>query len=395
MLVYCVNIWHHHNWPICRELFALLGDEFKMVLFTPCEDTGYGTDATGTVQPWIVPPPDEPWIVAPPRRVEDLKSGIWNRLLESADVAIVGYNSYMSRQALRNRERSGKITFFMGERFFKTQISWKDFLNPRQVKRWIWLHNLLRGRHTYYLEMSHDGWRDLRFLRVCKNRTFKWSYFPPVSAVCPQKMRDSKLHIGWCGRMIDWKHVEYIIKAIGLLQPDVRQKCVVNLIGNGPCRADLVELAERLGVKDIIHFENYKPINEIADFMRDLDVYVFPSDRGEGWGVALMEAMDKGCVPIANVDAGSTLDLVRDGENGFVFENGDVKMLAHKIQWVVEHRSDSNVIGENAWRTIQQWSPRRGAEMLLKIVETVKSGRVQSAHLPRMGLGSLIDFTQR
>ena len=104
--------------------------------------------------------------------------------------------------------------------------------------------------------------------------------------------------------MIDWKHVDYIIKALGMLPREILSKCEVSLIGDGDQEDDLKKLMHENGLDDCITFKSSMASSEILKFMQDLDVYIFPSDRKEGWGAALLEAMDKGCAVIANAAAG-------------------------------------------------------------------------------------------
>ena len=169
---------------------------------------------------------------------------------------------------------------------------------------------------------------------------WRWAYFPPVSVVPVEKPKHDKLELGWCGRMIEWKHVECAIEAIACLAPDTRAKCHLTLIGRGDQEAVLKRLAVDRGVAEFIDFKPAMTPEEIGVWMANLDVYLFPSDRGEGWGVVLAEAMDKCCVVIACEEAGATLNLVKDGENGFVFKKGDVQCMADRITYLVEHRAD-------------------------------------------------------
>lgn len=353
-----------------------------MVLFTPieklCEHDGSKVGEAAR-QPWVVSAPNEQWIVPPPQKAIEHIGGIWNQMLADADVAIVGFCEHMSRAVLKMRENEGKPTYFMGERIFKRKVRFVDFLNPRQLKRWMFLRRLLNGRHMSYLEIGSDGYRDLQFLHVCRGRIYQWAYFPDVSDIPPQKQRGEKLRIGWCGRMLDWKHVEYVIQALAILNPMTAKRCEVILVGEGPEKDALVEMAIRLQVIDLIKFETYKPILQTMDFMRSLDVYLFPSDRGEGWGVALNEAMDKGCVPIANAEAGATLELVTDGVDGFIFQDGDVSALADGIEILANDHNRLVGMSHAAWRKIQQWSPKRAAKILKQIIE--------GATIPMEGLG--------
>ena len=370
-IAYCVNIWNHYQDAFCRKMMEKLGGQFKMVLFTPIDElmTHNGTKSGGCIQPWVSQAPNDDWIIQPPQTALEHINGKWNRFLEDADIAIVGYCNHISRESLRNREKAGKKTFFMGERLFKDPIAPWDFFSLRKLRRWWFLHRLLSGANTYYLTISHYGVEDLKFLHVCKNRIFQWGYFPNISNLYPVRHRSEKVRIGWCGRMIDWKHVEYIVQGVNLLKPEIRKMCEVVLVGEGPEKSHLIEMTHRLNLSNVVKFETYKPVSETMDFMRSLDIYIFASDRGEGWGVALNEAMDKGCVPIANVEAGATLELVDDGINGFVFKQNDIDRVAHTIEKLVFDRKLLSKMSYLAWKKMQEWSPGKAAGILMQIVD--------------------------
>jgi glycosyltransferase involved in cell wall biosynthesis len=153
---------------------------------------------------------------------------------------------------------------------------------------------------------------------------------PELSDAPAEKTQHCEFRIGWCGRMIGWKHPDHILRAVALLPEEYRKRCRVSLVGDGECKSSLVALATELKLSDIVEFKPYMTVAEVAEWMAGLDVYLFPSDIEEGWGVVLAEAMDRCCVPIACVEAGATLDLIDDGENGFVFEKNEIGRIAKK-----------------------------------------------------------------
>jgi glycosyltransferase involved in cell wall biosynthesis len=87
--------------------------------------------------------------------------------------------------------------------------------------------------------------------------------------------------------------------------------------------------------------------------------------------------MDKCCAVIASEDAGSTLELVKDGANGFTFKAGDVKTLSQRISVLVNDAGLRHHLGLSAWHTMQEWSPHVGAQKLLSIVNNIINGEKQ------------------
>lgn len=375
MVILCTNLWNHHMGPVCREMARLNGPDFKMVLSEPLDSR---SSKERIKNGWMLLPPKEPWIVQPPRTEADWQTGVYNDLIWTADVAIIGATSRYAWRTIRKRVRTGKLTFFMNERFFKIPRGWKYWLNPRRHASWFRTHLLLSPPNVHYLTMNHWCADDLAFFRGCTGRTWRWGYLVAVSAEPTPKPVREKVRIGWCGRLLDWKNVNYILQAVSSLEDSRKRSIEVTLVGDGPEKENLVRLTHELGLDDQVRFLPFMSKDDAKAFMRDLDVYVFPSGRQEGWGAALGEAMDASCAVIANEAAGATLELVKDGENGFTFKDGDIRTLTRRLDALIADAALRRKFGLAAWQTMQQWSPAVGAQRLTALIDAVRSG-----HTPR------------
>jgi N-acetyl-alpha-D-glucosaminyl L-malate synthase BshA len=96
------------------------------------------------------------------------------------------------------------------------------------------------------------------------------------------------------------------------------------LIGDGPDRSTAEYLARKLGVQDRIHFlgkqDNVNELLPLADLM------LMPSEM-ESFGLAALEAM--ACsVPAIATRVGGVPELIHDGEDGCLFDVGDVDAMA-------------------------------------------------------------------
>jgi len=87
--------------------------------------------------------------------------------------------------------------------------------------------------------------------------------------------------------------------------------------------------------------------DEIADYLRGIDVFVFPS-HFEGSPNALIEAMMSGCVPAAWRLEGITDFLIEDNISGVLAETGDCQELADKVAGLAKDRERLQVISEKA-----------------------------------------------
>ena len=372
-LVYCTNIWNHHQGPVATELAKLLGPgEFRLMLHQPL-DHHYSLDRIR--MGWNLVPPDAPWILGPPATCAQVDYSQYSKLAKEAEALVyTGMEPFISQELLVVRAKKGKINIRMGERRFKVPLPLWKRLSVREWRCRLLNHIWLESANVNILTMGHGCVEDMHYYMACKGRIWRWGYLTKTSETCHIKQTKEKVSIGWCGRLIDWKRVDLLIDAVALLPFDIRSKCKVTIVGEGDQEFILKKRVERLEMTGLIEFRQSLPAEEIADFMRELDIYVFPSNRKEGWGAALLEAMDKGCAVIANEAAGSTLEVVQHEVNGLVFKDDDVERLSQCLSRLILDEDERRKFGLEAWRTIQNWSPSSGARRLVKLIDALRSG---------------------
>ena len=371
MFVYITVIWTHHQEYVCRELHKLLGDSFKLILTLPLDDkTSHERIAMG----WNLIPPKEDWIIGPPTTGSEMSSLDYSYYILNADVVVMG-GDMAGDKLVRRRVKSGKLTIFQGERFFKIAWRWWNWLSPRFLKRWYCTWRNFHAKNIHYLTMSHWCADDLAFFHACKGRIWRWGYLTPVSEKPTEKPAREKVCIGWCGRFLDWKKADDLLQAMSSLEPRLREKVEATLVGDGPEKKNLIRLAHSLELDNIVQFKSFMPATEAKAFMRGLDIYVFPSGRQEGWGAVLAEAMDASCAVIANEAAGSTLELVKNGANGFTYKDGDLGTLVRRLSELVENTALRKKFGLAAWQTMQGMSPIVGAERLAAVTDALNNNK--------------------
>ncbi len=124
-------------------------------------------------------------------------------------------------------------------------------------------------------------------------------------------------------QLIPRKRLHELLAAVALVRrehPGVKAA----IAGRGPLMDELVEEAGRLGVADAVDFLGF--VSDVERLYHQARVFVLPSQR-EGLSIAMTEAMASG-LPVVVTDIGEARDVVVPGENGFLFEVGDVEALA-------------------------------------------------------------------
>jgi len=133
------------------------------------------------------------------------------------------------------------------------------------------------------------------------------------------------------GRMVPEKGVEDLLDAYEEVKRDGSvEDLQLLLIGEGPLLQSLKERCSRRGMKDVV-FGGFVAPDELYPYYAAADAFVLPS-RYEPFGVVVHEAASAGLPLLVSDCCGAAAELVRDGENGFLFEAGDSKDLARAIR---------------------------------------------------------------
>jgi glycosyltransferase involved in cell wall biosynthesis len=129
--------------------------------------------------------------------------------------------------------------------------------------------------------------------------------------------------VGWIGRMTGVKRTGDVLLAF----KELRERgvdAVLCMVGDGPEREQVEQRAHDLGIMRDTLFLGYQ--ENVAPFYSAFDAMILPSGN-EGTPVSAMESLAAGR-PVVATRVGGVPDVVRDGEDGFLVELGDVRELA-------------------------------------------------------------------
>jgi len=122
------------------------------------------------------------------------------------------------------------------------------------------------------------------------------------------------------------------------------------IAGDGPCRAQLEQLARQLGLRDEVRFLGF--VGDTAEFLTKIDLFVMPS-LFEGLGVAALEAMAAGKAVIAT-NAGGLAESVLDGITGILVPPGEPTALAEAIAKLVRAPALAGEMGRRGRERVMQ-----------------------------------------
>ena len=139
------------------------------------------------------------------------------------------------------------------------------------------------------------------------------------------------------------KRVADVLDAAAKLVPH-RPALRVAIVGRGPLDAQLRAQVRRLGLDDVVDLLGFR--DDVDALYVRSGIFVLPS-ASEGLSIAMLEAMASGVPPVVT-DVGELGSIVRDGENGRLFQPGDVDALASILEQLLADPALASSLGAAA-----------------------------------------------
>lgn len=306
----------------------------------------------------------------------DQKPELAQEKLRQADVVITGS---APEKLVRRCILDNKLVLRYSERPLKHGIEPLKYL-PRLV-RWNWWNP--PGKPIFLLCASAFAARDFARFGLFKGKTFRWGYFPATKrydSVQELMTRKRKNSILWAGRLLDWKHPEDAIRIAKELKKN-RIPFDLNIIGTGDLERTLQGMIVREKLEDCVHMLGAMKPEEVRRHMEESEIFLFTSDRREGWGAVLNEAMNSGCAAVAGHTIGAVPYLVKDGENAMIYTSGNVEELYNKVRYLLECPEERCRMGMNAVKTItEEWNGEEAARRLIRLIQALQTGGAQGLY---------------
>lgn len=357
-IVFLSNYYNHHQSSVARKLNELC-DDYVFV------ETGK-ISAERMKLGWNnEEKPEYVWIYNVYKNECDEK-------IRNADVVICGS---APDELIEKRLKSGKLTFKYSERFYKTGFPLKKYLRNAAA---AWLHHGRFQKYPIYmLCASAYTSADCAKFGNYKNRCYKWGYFPEakryenIERIINSKKKNSIL---WVGRFIDWKHPDTAVRIAKRLKEN-GYAFEMNIIGTGTMEQKLKNMISDYNLENEVHMLGSMKPEKIREYMEQSQIYLFTSDRNEGWGAVLNESMNSGCAIVASHAIGSVPFLLKNSENGLIYKDGDEEDLYKKVKLLLDKPDLCRQYAANAYSTIiNEWNAETAAKRFIELTGSILSG---------------------
>jgi glycosyltransferase involved in cell wall biosynthesis len=148
------------------------------------------------------------------------------------------------------------------------------------------------------------------------------------------------------GRLVPSKNHALLVRAIAKLPHDLREGLTVQIIGDGTQRPVLAALIADLGVGDVVELTGAMDNRSARAAVSSASVFVHTSVF-DNLPFAIIEASAEG-IPVVATRVGGIPEIIDDGVNGLLVDEGDVDGLAAALERIVRDDALRTMLGANA-----------------------------------------------
>lgn len=165
---------------------------------------------------------------------------------------------------------------------------------------------------------------------------------------------DSKYMILFVGQMIHRKGVDVLVEAVKNLDLDYKLFLIGSETGFGSDNNRVVNIGFLNG-------------RELEKYYRAADVSILPS-REDIWGLVINESLSQGTPVIATEQCGAALEMIENGQNGFIVPANQPDLLTKAIEKILEQKSPDGYM-ENAIKTARLYTIENMADAVYSAVQ--------------------------
>jgi glycosyltransferase involved in cell wall biosynthesis len=236
------------------------------------------------------------------------------------------------------------------ERHVSKEIEMRDnysFFKRTMIQvKWRLMERLAKSYQKYIVltEGNRNEWKGLKNLEVIPNPL---SFYPKEQSSLENKQ------VICVGKQSYQKGQDLLLKTWAKVNEKYPDWSLV-IYGKFEPTLKLQKKAKDLSIKKSVSF--YRPEKDIQSKYMESSIYVM-SSRYEGFGMVLIEAMACGvpCVSF-NCNYGPS-DIIKQGEDGYLAENGNITELASKIIKLIEEKNLRKQMGAKAKQNVKRYLP--------------------------------------
>lgn len=278
------------------------------------------------------------------------------------DVLLInGWRQPVYRRIARQMRQKGIFTICGGvdNQWQGTLKQWlgvltaRWFLHPTFDALWV------TGERATLLarKFGFTGHQLLQGFYACDRKLFE--------PVAEWRFSQPSQEVGWprcflfTGRLAEEKGIRNLLAAYQIYRHHTDKPYELWLAGSGPLES-WIKNGNTPGVK----FLGFLQPDVYADTLKQVGVFILPS-HFEPWGVVIHEAISSALPVLCTHQCGASVELVHQGHNGFVFEAGNVALLADLMHYISSGTISLPKLGERSFALSAIYTPDQWANRLM------------------------------
>lgn len=180
----------------------------------------------------------------------------------------------------------------------------------------------------------------------------------------------------YVGRLDPEKNIEVVVRAFGKFldkhKLDELSKTLFVLVGDGVDRSRLVELSEKMKIRDSVKFLGRVTGDDLPEIYRAGRIFLTASEI-ETQGIVLIEAAASG-LPLIAVDAGAVAEICQDKINGFLLKPGDIDGMVEAMSTLLTDLTLRRKMSKASLEIAKEHSLDKTIDKFLEIYRKVING---------------------
>jgi glycosyltransferase involved in cell wall biosynthesis len=233
----------------------------------------------------------------------------------------------------------------------------------------VWIfseHNVYNRRRSFKIFKILDSFTYSRYSKIiCVSKQVESTLFGWMSSikgktkVIPNAVFVSELlnpnhlkiyDILFVGRLSQAKGIDILLKAVKILKNKYSKYLKIAIVGDGPLKENLNNLAVELGVNGEVKFLGVR--KDIEELMVSSKIFIIPS-RWEGLPMVVLEAMSRGMSIIATT-VGGIPEVIKNGKEGILISPEDPETLAQAINNLLENEELQEKLSQAAYEKVRE-----------------------------------------
>ena len=178
-----------------------------------------------------------------------------------------------------------------------------------------------------------------------------------------------EIHILYIGQLINRKGVWQLMELIKNLK-DCPVQFILDMVGDGPLRADLEDFCYKEGLESIVKFHGWVSYANLPIHLANADLFILLTLE-DTFAVVINEALAAGLPVICSCFAGAAHDLICDNKNGFIVDPSNIEDVVRKTLLLIENDKLRKQMGKRSTEIIQKHTPLASVRRIKEVVDIV------------------------